>query len=329
MAGFYRDMAILALAIVAGVIWSLYSLVTRRGHRLREKQQREVLAAQQAKQAPIPGMTEYAASQGWTGPATDPGAETKGMGDYVQEMMGNLSGNPRSVRSDTDIRVSGPLWGNLHSGSSNGRKLMVGNVWMGFGSEDCAGSVCVLHLNEMLPPLFVNLRRRQPYIRFGMKEMSFESEAFNRRFSVLALNREYAMDVITERTMEILMEREDWVFYLEFDRIVCLAMSSLESPQDYAARVDAVTRFAALIPHFVEQDRAAQMPTLPDGTVIDLTDPSSREKVEAAFAKMSPQQQQELMAQARTQGARFIAGMFGKDLPPEVLERLSRPPQDS
>jgi hypothetical protein len=37
---------------------------------------------------------------------------------------------------------------------------------------------------------------------------------------------------------------------------------------------------------------------------------------------MTPEQRVAFAAQARVQGARFIAGMLGKDLPPDVIERL-------
>lgn len=328
---FYRDMTILALAVVVGVIWSLYSLVTRRGRRMRERRQREADAERAQRrgerQEPIPELAEYAAAHGWTGPSADLGSDEM-TGEYVETMLRNLSGNPRSAEISADVGVEGPEWSNLYSGTSNGRAFVVGNVWMGF--RDAAtrshidGSLCVLHLNEALPPLLVNLRGCRPFLRLGMKEMTFESEDFNRRFQVVALNREYTMDLITERVMALLMERDDWVFFLELDRMICLARSPLRSPEDYAARVDALGRFAALIPAFVEQDRAMQMPTLPDGTVIDPTDEASMAKVERAVSAMSPEERRRFVSQAQVAGARFIAGMFGKDLPPDAEERLRK-----
>src|SRR5207302_11414839 len=91
----------------------------------------------------------------------------------------------------------------------------------------------------------------------------------------------------------------------------------------YRTRLDAVSQFAALIPPFVGQDRAAHMPTLPDGTTLDLLDPASRDKFKAALLAMSPEQRTEYLTQIRTEGARFIAGMLGKELPPEVVAKLA------
>jgi hypothetical protein len=322
MTSFYRDMAILAVLIVAGVVWRLYSLVTRRGYRQRKRQVEEVAAVQSAKQAPIPGMAEYASAHGWQGPVTGFGQAEELATDFATQMLGNISGHPRGTTSDSNVPASGPLYANVFSGQANGRAFAIGNLWMGFGGSDALGSVCVLHLGQTLPPLFVNLRRYQAFFRMGMKEIPFESEDFNRRFRVLALDRKYTMDVIGERPMALLLERDDWVFALEFDRLACLAKGTLATPNDYAALLDALTRIAVLIPTFVDQDRGLRLPTLPDGTAIDVLDPASREKVEEALIAMSPEQRAAALAQVQTQGLRFVAGMFGKEVPPGMEEKL-------
>jgi len=87
-------------------------------------------------------------------------------------------------------------------------------------------------------------------------------------------------------------------------------------------RVDALTAFADLIPHFVEQDRAAKLPTLPDGTTLDLTDPASLEKLKQAFMAMSPEQRVQAAAGFQEEALRFISGAFGKEMSPEMVERM-------
>src|SRR5438477_576897 len=81
---------------------------------------------------------------------------------------------------------------------------------------------------------------------------------FNQQFLVLARSAEYATAVITERTMALLLERNDWAFFMELDRLICVCGDGLATAQDYANLLGAVTRFAALIPAFVPQDRGAQ-----------------------------------------------------------------------
>ncbi len=310
-----RDLAIFFGLLLLGLVFNVYRLVTSRGRRRREVA--EATAARQALTTPSPDLAQYAASQGWAGPATDPSLDG-GTASYVEDMVRAMHGAPRGV----DVPVSGPLYANVFTGQAGGHAFSIGNAWMGIAGKNQPGSFCVLHLGEMLPPLFVNLRRYRPPIRMFLKDVPFESERFNRQFQVLALDREYATAVITERTMAILLERDDWVFYLEFLQLVCVSRTGLATAQDYAARLDAVVRFANLIPHFVHQDRGLQMPTLPDGTVLDPSDPASRDRFKAAFVAMPPEQRAAFVAQARVQGARFVAGMLGKDLPPGLEERL-------
>ena len=255
-------------------------------------------------------LQAYASEQGWTGPASDLGDEQLAA-DYARHMLRNILASGEEVGQAT--------FHDVYRGEPSGRAFMLGNASAGNRS----GSVCVLHLGEVLPPLFVNLRAHQPYIRFAMKEITLESDAFNRRFQVLALDRKYATDVVSERTMALLMARDDWVFALEFDRLVCVCGTPLTTADDYRTRLDAVSQFAALIPPFVGQDRAAHMPALPDGTTLDLLDPASREKFKSALLAMTPEQRTEFLTQVRTEGMRFIAGMLGKELPPDVVEKLA------
>jgi hypothetical protein len=313
MSTLVRDLVIFVGVLIA---LTLFNAARSRGARRRTVSGR----AQGGGVSPdtIDGLTEYAASQGWAGPSKDLSSENMAR-DYVEDMLRSLAGAPRG---GADVAVSGPVYEDLYSGQVAGRNFLIGNAGIGVAGRERAGSLCILHLGELLPPLFVNLRRYHPYVRILLKEVPFESEAFNRRFSVLAVDREYAMDVITERSMAILMERDDWVFALEFDRLVCVANGGLASVKDYADRLDAVIRFADLIPPFVEQDKALRLPALPDGTVLDPADPASRERFKEALLAMTPEQREQVIAQARADGARFLIGMLGSRVPPEVVARL-------
>jgi hypothetical protein len=310
-------MAILAALIVAGLVFNVYGLVTRRGRRQQERSAAD--ARHSAIIAPLPVMAEYAARQGWIGPSDAPGLDEATAG-YVKDVLRTMHGAGQAA----DVPMSGPIYANVFAGQAGGRTFVVGNAWMEVGRTDRPGSFCVLHLGHVLPPLFVNLRRYRPPIRIFLKDVPFESERFNRQFQILALDREYATAVITERTMAILLERNDWVFFVEFSNLVCVSSSVLANAQDYADRLAAVVRFADLIPHFVHQDRALQMPTLPDGTTFDLMDPSSRKRFEEAIRAMPPEQRAQFLAQVQSEGARFIAGMLGRDIPPELEAKLQQ-----
>ena len=81
------------------------------------------------------------------------------------------------------------------------------------------------------------------------------------------------------------------------------------------ARVGAVSRFAGLIPSFVERDRGLSMPALPEGSAFDPSDPASIETMRAAMVSMTPEERVAFMAQVQQAGARFVLGTFGKDVP--------------
>jgi hypothetical protein len=264
--------------------------------------------------APVGSVQEYATAQSWQ-PAADLGSDTMAA-DYAHQML-------RNFWAGGDESVSPTKFGELYTGTLGGQPFAIGNAAMGVAGTARAGSVCVLHLEQILPPLFVNLRAYRPFIRFAMKEIPLESEDFNRRFQVMALDRKYVTDVISERTMALLMQRDDWVFALEFNRLVCVCKAALGTADDYRGRLEAVSQFASLIPAFVGQERGANMPSLPDGTTLDLFDPASRDKFKAAVLAMSPEERQQFLTQVQENGARFLAGMFGKQLPPEVLAKIA------
>src|SRR5690242_15761910 len=135
--------------------------------------------------APRGSVQAYASEQGWTGPASDLGDEQLAA-DYAGHMLRNILASGEELGQAT--------FHDVYRGELSGRAFVLGNASVG----NRAGSVCVLHLGEMLPPLFVNLRAHQPYVRFAMKEITLESDAFNRRFQVLVLDRKYATDVVSE-----------------------------------------------------------------------------------------------------------------------------------
>ena len=244
--------------------------------------------------------------------------------DYVETMLRNLAGVGRE--GDSDVR---PAYDGVYGGQAGGHRFVVANAPLTAGGRPTggrgpSGSVCAMDVGVTLPPLFVNLRDRPPFMKMFLKEMPLESEEFNRRFQVMALNREYAMDVLSPRAMELVMSRDDWVFFLEMTKLICVSSRALATADDYRSLVDAVGQFVALVPRFVQQDRGLELPTLPDGTAFDPTDPGSRAKLEAAVAAMSPDERREFMVKMQAAGARFVAGMFGKDVPEAVAEDLAR-----
>ena len=318
-----RDLGILGVLIVVGLIWSLYGVVTRRHQRRQTTAVTELVARDQAHAQPIPGLAAHAASMGWAGPSTEPPPDEVSA-DYVREMARTLAGEA-SVLMHDNFRVGEIRYVNVFQGKVDGLRARFGNTFTNFSpnspdyvgaGSDKATSFVVLDLPAVLPPLVVSLRGFPPYLRPLVKEWTLESDDFNRRFLLMALDHKYVSDMVTPRLMELLMTRDDWVFLVEQSKLVCVCSSPFADVDEVVDRLSAVSRFATLIPGFVEEDRGLKMPALPDGTAFDPSDPASVDRLKAALATMTPEEQKAFVAKAQEAGARFVLGAFGKDLPP-------------
>ncbi len=328
-----RDLGILFLLIVVGGLWTLYGAVTRRGKRQQTHQYDKARARQAALAQPLPGLDAYAAAHGWSGPGTDPQLD-EFTGNYVHQMIRHLwhVEEPSATERQTVAVVHDNSYADVVTGGTAPRTWVVANAWipvgageaMAVGTRNLTVAVCVMDLGQTLPPLFVTPRKERPFMKVFLKEVTLESEDFDRAYRVQALDRKYAMDVMSPRAMELVMSRDDWTFSLEMTKVVCVRRGALQSVDDVQALVDAVTRLVELIPSFVSTDRAMQLPTLPDGTTLDPTDPTSRARFEEAVRAMPPEQQQQAVAQMQAAGMRFLAGMFGKELPPGAAEEAMR-----
>ncbi len=318
-----RDLGILALLIVVGLLWSLYGLVTRRHHRLETKAEHELEVREGEHSQPVPGLAEYARGAGWSGPGSEP--PTDSAADFVREMVRTFAGEATILLHD-NFRVGPTRWVNVFTGEVHGHRVRVGNAFVNLtpnvpsyvgAGTDIAASFVVVDLPAVLPPLSISLRGFPPYVLPLVKEWTLESDDFNRRFLVMALDRKYVSDMVTPRLMELLMARDDWVFSVDGSRLICVCRAPFATADDVTGRVTAVAAFAGLVPVFVTQDRGLAMPVLPDGTPFDPSDPASVEKLKVAMAGMSPADQRAFIAQMQQAGARFVLGAFGKDVPPQ------------
>jgi hypothetical protein len=332
MATMGRDLGILLLLIVAGGLWTLYGAVTRRGKRQADRSRQQAQARLAEMEKPLPGLGDYAAAHDWSAPGTDPHLD-QFTSDYVHRMIRHLwQVEEQNYGEHTTPVVHDNRYADVVTGGAAPRTWTVANAWIPVGpgeslvvgTRNLTAAVCVMDLGQSLPPLFVGPRHDRPFLTALLKEVTLESDDFNRRYRVQALDREYAMDVMSPRAMELVISRNDWSFSIEMTKVVCVAKGALTSVTDVQALVDAVTRFVDLIPSFVATDKALHLPTLPEGTTLDPTDPASRARFEEAVQAMTPEQQQEAIVKAQAEGARFLLGLFGKDVPPGVAEDAVR-----
>jgi hypothetical protein len=315
-----RDFGIVVVLLVALVVWNVY-----RATRARERRRRQAEAVPTIAPAPPATATMRAGTAtvpaGWTGPGTaPPGGQM--VQEYVQQTVRHLRRLDVEQLAHDGAGTDGtPSFEDVYTGLTENHVWYLGNASVA-GTSD--GSVCTVSLADALPPLWIGPRDRTSSVPVLLKEVTLESEDFDRRYRVQALDRKYAFDMVSPRVMELVMQRDDWTFFLAFSTLVCVCAEPFPDVAAMQDRLAVVLGLVAMVPSFVDADRGAHLPTLPDGTVLDLTDPASRDAVEAALAAMTPQEREHAVQQVQEQGLRFVAGMFGKDLPPDKLAELQR-----
>ena len=324
-----RDFAIAAAILVVLVVVNIFTSIRRHGKRKRQRAERARIQALPGGADPIPGVAELASSKGWTGPTTDPQFDNQAT-DYTHEMSRNLWGYSRAQTTDTSYAISPDnTYTNIFHGQLDGRAFTIGNTRINVKKShfspgvkgDTTGSVCTVKLPITLPPLFVNLKHCAPFTGFLMKHVDLESEQFNRTFSVATMNPKYAVDVITPQVMEILLTRDDWVFAYELDTLICVCASGLHTAEDFSERADAMAKLVSLIPHFVADDDALKMPTLPDGTVLGPhMSKADQQKAYATIMAMSPEEREAFARKTQIEGMQSVANMFGKHIDEGALE---------
>ncbi|HEY5183614.1 MAG TPA: hypothetical protein VIM19_01635, partial [Actinomycetes bacterium] len=84
-----RDLGILLVLIALGVLWTLYSAVTRRDKRRRVRDARNAQAKLAELEKPLPGLEAYATAHGWSAPGTDAHLDEL-TGGYVHDVIRHL-----------------------------------------------------------------------------------------------------------------------------------------------------------------------------------------------------------------------------------------------
>jgi hypothetical protein len=313
-----RDFGIVLVLLVALVVWNVVRAARTREQR-RHEAARTTPAPPAAAAADAAGGT---APSGWTGPGTQPPTGQM-VADYVHRTTCHLW---RVDPTGTDGHsVGATTYQDVWTGTTDDHAWYLANAITG----RLTASVCTVAVGDPLPPLWVGPRDRTSSVPIVLKEVTLESEDFDRRYRVQALDRKYAFDMVSPRVMEIVMQRDDWTFFLAFSTLVCVCRERFADVAAMQERLALVLHLVEMVPSFVEDDRAIHLPTLPDGTPLDLTaldssDPATRQALEKAFESMTPEQREQTLQQVQEQGLRFVMGMFGKDVPPEKLTEIEQ-----
>jgi hypothetical protein len=242
----------------------------------------------------MPGLDEYALSRGWrlvralsgtdldrvANAAADAWAGHPGGGDVIGVGLAQL-------RNAYVGAIAGP-----YEAPTAPHGFRAANAWTGFPSARMHGmSVCALQLAIILPMMWIDLRPHTTLTH--VPKVRTDDAAFDARFSVRSTEPERASDLLCPAVRALSMNRDDWAFYLGGNHIYVICTATFQSGEDISTRIAALQAFAAAIPTSALPSPATRLPTLPDGTVLDGSDP---ERVEAAAAAMTRQQRADLTA---------------------------------
>jgi hypothetical protein len=245
----------------------------------------------------VPGLDEYALSRGWRGLGHVSGTDLDTVANAAADAWaGHPGGSSHTIGvGPTALRnaYAGAIAGPYDAGTAP-HGFRIANAWTGYPGARVRGmSICALQLAVILPMTWIGLRphysltRQLPSVRTG-------DPGFDARFSVRSTEPELASNLICPAIWALAMNRDDWAFYLGGNHIYVVCAAPFHAGEDMSARIADLQAFAAAIPLTALPSPTTQLRTLPDGTVLDNSDP---ERVEAATAALTPQQRADLVAE--------------------------------
>jgi hypothetical protein len=119
-------------------------------------------------------------------------------------------------------------------------------------------------------------------------------DAFDRQFKVSSRDDAFVHTLLTADVRALLMQRNDWGFMIGFYAVVCVCAEPFGSVADVTARLAFLQSLESALPPELVNEGTSGLPRLPDGSVLDTTDP---EKVRDALLSMTSEQQSALLDQ--------------------------------
>lgn len=207
------------------------------------------VVAYRKEQARIASLGALALSKGWQFSAADP-----------YDLPDRWRGNP--FHSGYDRRAR-----NVITGTDGERQLVAFDYSYKEDSTDSKGNrttttyhyaVCAVSLPCGLPDLSITPEGFFSRVghALGMDDIELESEDFNRRFQVRCADRKLAMDVLSPRTMELLLGVGKVHLRFEGGDVLAWDSGSLQ-PAGVLNRVGLLRAVVDGVPGFVWKDRSA------------------------------------------------------------------------
>ncbi len=249
--------------------------------------------AQQHSRLMVPGLAEYAASQGWH-PAGEAPINSEAL-DFVHDAARTMYGAPRPGIATYRVRVTETVYRDSYRGQVDGHDLLVANGWTSI-VELHAVSVCQIQLGWFLSePVWIE-PARYISIMAQFRQIETGDPPFDRQFRVHTAHPQIARQVLSPDVRGLMMARDDWFFFLGGTDLLCVCREGYRSPDDLRARLAEVSGIARAMPAPATMSVAAQPISLSGGVVFD---PAHIAEWKAALAALPPAQQRQLKDELR------------------------------
>ncbi len=175
-----------------------------------------------------------------------------------------------------------------YGGDLDGRPFRVANAFTS-GWKGSWVSVAELWFPTM-PQVQVVPKRRLRKLEHGNETGDPE---FDQRFAVFAHDTALAEQLLVPPVRAQIQRRDDWYFQMCGFLLTCVCPARYESVEEIQERLSVLESILlALPPEFVKDPTPTELPTLPDGTPIDVTRP---DELKAAVMALTPEQQAEML----------------------------------
>ena len=251
---------------------------------------------------PVPGVSEYGRSAGWTASPVPP-LDDSALG-FAHDMLMKLQGVSWQADPNTDPGGGPSRYADTFTGDVDGREFVVSNVsftwsFIGGGEHPIAGALCSVKLGVLLPLVLVNPRRCQPHMRAMTKPVKLGRADFDQLFEVRSGHVEYATSLLTPMADEVL-GRDDWAFFLEFANLVSITAAPFRTVDEVTDRIAVMSRLVGLIPASVRD--AYEVKVAPQGPGSVEISPEDRQRARQMIDAMPTDQRRALVARMRSEG---------------------------
>ena len=263
--------AALAITIAVSLLVVLIDRVIRPGRRRRYAAQRAARRA--AQDAPIPGLAEAAAAEGWRGPLPAADTATDETRTCISKLLLGLHGelNPdRGIRSrarlsepesyDSLTSMYSPMGlarlTQCYGGDLDGRQFTAGNAFAMSDVEipsgppaplgdELAGAFCTVAVSNRFSAFRIvpDSRRR---LLTGRK--TADHPALDGQYTLSYAAGPLGAGLLNDGLATHIASRGDWAFALYHGVLICATFQPLRSSQDAKTLAAATVKAAALLP---------------------------------------------------------------------------------